>query len=149
MGQKARQLATFSNGLHKTGAGGELENGVQLQEVGAAPKFQMKSQTAKNCRTFLCVLALFSGYSFCSARASFVFNLCSAHLMFATATPTSLTKSRADRRGIRGVSWGKCLRFRLYFYLAKTPGELAKWRAGKMAKWLHRRQRKTSVKLAP
>lgn len=82
---------------------------MQLQEVGATPKFQMKSQTGKNCRTFsvcILVLSLFSGYSFCSACASFVFNLCSAHLMF--ATPTSITKTREACGGGVAVGGSVC-----------------------------------------
>lgn len=49
-------------GCIKRGAGGE---GRQLQEVGAAPKFQMKSQRAKIVEHFFSFFHYFFDYSFC------------------------------------------------------------------------------------
>lgn len=117
MGQKARQLATFSNGLHK-----KRGRWGQLQEVGAAPKFQMKSQRAKIVEHFFFLFFLFLTIPFASACASFVFNLCCAHLMFATATPTSIAKSRVVEEV--GVVWESTV-LPLVFLLSQNA-----WRNG-------------------
>lgn len=76
MGQKARQLATFSNGLHK-----KRGRWGQLQEVGAAPKFQMKSQRAKIVEHFFSFFYFFFFWLFLLPRpARHLFSICAVRI---------------------------------------------------------------------